>query len=69
MADTCDSCECSLSNDDLDTETEVFESEMDFEKEIRDTVIDELGLDDEMTFISQVTVCPQETRVEYHTEP
>lgn len=69
MADTCDSCECSLSNDDLDTETEVFEPEMDFEKEIRDTVIDELDLDDEMTFISQVTVCPRETRVEYHTEP
>jgi hypothetical protein len=69
MADACDSCECGLSNDDLDTETEVFEPEMDFEKEIRDTVIDELGLDDEMTFISQVTVCPRETRVEYHTEP
>jgi hypothetical protein len=65
--EVCDTCECSLSEPDSEIKTVEIPADMDFQREVRDYVLDKAKLDDESVFIDRVTVCPESVEVEYST--
>jgi hypothetical protein len=66
-AEPCDTCECSLSEPDSETKTVELPSDMDFQRDVRDYVLEKGKLDDESVFIDRVTICPSSVEVEYST--
>ena len=68
MTDGCSECSCALSDPEMEVETEELPSELQFQKEVRDYVLDKLDLNDEDTFIEEVVVCPERTEVSYRDE-
>ena len=68
MTETCSDCSCGLSDPKTTVETETIPSDLDFQREVRDYVLEDLDLNDEDTFIEQVVVCPEEVEVSYRDE-
>lgn len=65
MVEPCENCGCGLVGGAEETKTETIPVDMDFEKAVRDYVLDQLGLDQEDTFLQKVEICPGTVEVTY----
>jgi hypothetical protein len=68
VAEPCEDCSCGLAAEDKSTQTTEIPAELQFQSIVRDYVLDQLDMDDEDTFIEQVTICPQKVDVTYRNE-
>jgi hypothetical protein len=67
MSDTCEDCECGLSEENYGGQEVKIPADEDFNADVRDHVVENARLDSDDVFIDRVIICPSETKVEYST--